>query len=45
MEGLAHVARSVSFDKDSYNVHFVAHDETTVDALAFCTRDRGGVLD
>ena len=42
IEGLAHVARSVSFDKDSYNVHFVAHDEMTVDALAFCTRDRGG---
>ena len=45
IEGLAHVARSVSFDKDSYNVHFVAHDETTVDVFAFCTRDMGGVLD
>ena len=42
MEKLAHVARSVSFDKDSYNVHFVAHDETTVDAFAFCARDKGG---
>ena len=42
IEGLAHVARSVSSDKDSYNMHFVSHVETTVDGFAFCTRRMGG---
>ena len=42
IEGLAHVARSVSSDKDSYNVHSVSHVETAVDGFAFCTRKMGG---
>ena len=42
IEGLAHVARSVSSDKDSYNMHFVSHVETTVDGFAFCARRMGG---
>ena len=42
IEGLAHVARSVSSDKDAYNMHFVSHVETTVDGFAFCTRRMGG---
>ena len=41
-EGLAHVARSESSDKASYNMRFVSHVETTVDGFAFCTRRTGG---